>query len=132
MMNRWIEQLGVNLKVECLFELDDPLSSLLLESNLSLGDFEATGKLELELLNSFWWGIVEDWEVNLLFFRRSLSSPMCEVKDDRGDKAEALENLEGLLVASFESTNRVVDAYFEGNKSGLGLWDEGEDLLKIK
>ena len=57
---------------------------------------------------------------------------MCAVEDDRGDKAEALENLEGLLVASFESTNRVVDAYFEGNKSGLGLWDEGEDLLKIK
>ena len=37
----WIEQLGANLtKDDCLFELDDALSSLRLESNLSLGDFK--------------------------------------------------------------------------------------------
>ena len=76
----WIEQLGANLtRDECLFELDDALSSLLLESNLSSGDFEVTGKLETESLNLSWWGIVGCLEVNLLFFGKSLSLSLSEV-----------------------------------------------------
>ena len=51
---------------------------------------------------------------------------MNEVEDDRDDKVEVLEILEGLLVASLKSTNRVGDSCFEENRSGLGLWDEGE------
>ena len=57
---------------------------------------------------------------------------MCEVKDDRNDEVEVLENLEDLLVASFKSTNRVVDACFKNNRSGLGLWDEWDRSFKNK
>ena len=77
---------------------------MLLEFNLPLGDFEVTGKLELESLSLFWLGIAEGWEVNLLFFRKSLSSLLDEVEYNWGNKVEALENLEGLMVTSFEST----------------------------
>ena len=121
-----IEQLGSNLTSdEGLLELDFALVlllSLLWNSNMSRVGLEGANELELELLNLDWWGIVEGWEVNLLFCRKFLSSPLNEVEDDEGDKGEALD--------TFDSTNRVVEDRLD--RSGLGLRGEGDRSFENK
>ena len=63
--------------------------------------------------------------MNLLFFRKSLSSPFNEVDNDLGDGVETLDEHEVNLVASFNSTNRVVEDIDE-ERSGLDL-EDGRD-----
>ena len=62
--------------------------------------------------------IVEDCELNLLFFRKPLISPLNEVDDDLGDGGETLEKCEANLLASFDSTNRVVEHRADEKRSG--------------
>ena len=107
--------------------------SLLLDSILiALVDFRVKEELESLLLLVTWWEIVEGCKLNLLFFRKSLSSPLNEVDNGRGNKVKALERLEVFLTASFDSTSRVVEDRLDRDRSGLVLDDEWADLFQMK
>ena len=97
----WIEQVGWNLtNNEGLLELDAGLL-LLFSSLITLGE------------------TVEDCKLNLLFFRKSLSSPLNRVDDNLGCRVETLGKHEANLVASFDSTSRVVEDRLDEERSGL-------------
>ena len=57
--------------------------------------------------------IVEGCELNLLFFRKPLYSPLNEVNGDLGARVETLDKL--------DSTNRVVEDRLDEERSGLEL-----------
>ena len=111
-----------------MLELDIALGliehSLLLDSILiALVDFRVKEELESLLLLVTWWEIVEGCKLNL-FFRKSLSSPLNEVNDSRGNKVETLERLEVFLKAFFDSTSRVVEDELDRDRSSLVLGDK--------
>ena len=88
--------------------------------------------LELLLLLVYLVGIVEGYELNLLFIRKSLNSPLNEFSSNLGCRADTIETFEVLLINSFGSTCRVVENRFDKERIGLELKDRGNRSFRDK
>ena len=64
--------------------------------------------------------------------RKSLSSPLNRVDNNSGDKVQVLGKFEVLLIASFDSTNQIVEDRLDEDRSGLDSKGKGNRSFRDK